>query len=175
MSYLVTKTKAINGKYHRFLGRHFPRFYVLYTIFMKGLQMLWADARKARRIKTNMWKHNIKFHQLPYREMEHLRQKLSCLSCCTTWSCSPPTTLGQGRMALSCSRIVQQCRNKQHLPAKCVCTVKCVGGRERSRGHGLHSMAHVGTADIPFTARTETNPLARGGPCEVSSRPPHNY
>nr|XP_024646334.1 LETM1 domain-containing protein 1 isoform X8 [Macaca nemestrina] len=147
MSYVVTKTKAFNGKYHRFLGRHFPRFYVLYTIFMKGLQMLWADAKKARRIKTNMWKHNIKFHQLPYREMEHLRQKalsramlltsylpppllrhrlktrttvihqldkalaklgigqltaqevkskLSYLSCCTTWSCSPPTTLGQG-------------------------------------------------------------------------------
>lgn len=39
-----------------------------------GLQMLWADAKKARRIKTNMWKHNVKFHQLSYREMEHLRQ-----------------------------------------------------------------------------------------------------
>ncbi|XP_021098833.1 LETM1 domain-containing protein 1 isoform X7 [Heterocephalus glaber] len=35
ISYVVTKTKVINGKYHRFLGRHFPRFYVLYTIFMK--------------------------------------------------------------------------------------------------------------------------------------------
>ncbi|XP_053413998.1 LETM1 domain-containing protein 1 isoform X4 [Nycticebus coucang] len=34
-SYVVNKTKVINGKYHRFLGRHFPRFYVLYTIFMK--------------------------------------------------------------------------------------------------------------------------------------------
>ncbi|XP_069347521.1 LETM1 domain-containing protein 1 isoform X13 [Eulemur rufifrons] len=147
ISYVVTTTKVINGKYHRFLGRHFPRFYVLYTIFMKGLQMFWADAKKARRIKTNMWKHNIKFHQLSYREMEHLRQKalsramlltpylpppllrhrlkarttviyqldralaklgvaqltaqevkskLSCPSCCTTWSCFPPTTLGQG-------------------------------------------------------------------------------
>ncbi|ELK19031.1 LETM1 domain-containing protein 1 isoform X1 [Pteropus alecto] len=74
ISYVVTKTKVINGKYHRFLGRHFPRFYILYTTFMKGLQMLWADAKKARRIKTNMWKHNIKFHQLSYREMEHLRQ-----------------------------------------------------------------------------------------------------
>ncbi|KAF6339668.1 LETM1 domain containing 1 [Rhinolophus ferrumequinum] len=41
---------------------------------MKGLQMLWADAKKARRIKANMWNHNIKFHQLSYREMEHLRQ-----------------------------------------------------------------------------------------------------
>ncbi|XP_019479436.1 PREDICTED: LETM1 domain-containing protein 1 isoform X2 [Hipposideros armiger] len=74
LSYVVTKTKAINGKYHRFLSRHFPRFYILYTTFMKGLQMLWADAKKARRIKANMWKHNIKFHQLSYREMEHLRQ-----------------------------------------------------------------------------------------------------
>ncbi|KAM4839416.1 LETM1 domain-containing protein 1 isoform X1 [Urocitellus parryii] len=74
ISYVVTKTKAINGKYHRFLNRHFPRFYILYTTFMKGFQMLWADAKKARRIKINMWKHNIKFHQLSYREMEHLRQ-----------------------------------------------------------------------------------------------------
>lgn len=39
-----------------------------------GIQMLWADAKKARRIKANMWKHSVKFHQLSYREMEHLRQ-----------------------------------------------------------------------------------------------------
>ncbi|XP_022375154.1 LETM1 domain-containing protein 1 isoform X9 [Enhydra lutris kenyoni] len=38
ISYVVAKTKVINGKYHRFLGRHFPRFYVMYTIFMKGLR-----------------------------------------------------------------------------------------------------------------------------------------
>ncbi|XP_058529887.1 LETM1 domain-containing protein 1 isoform X2 [Ochotona princeps] len=79
ISYVVAKTKVLNGKYHRFLGRHFPRFYVLYTVFMKGLQMVWADAKKARRIKTNMWKHNVKFHQLPYREMEHLRQQIDFL------------------------------------------------------------------------------------------------
>ncbi|KAF6339675.1 LETM1 domain containing 1 [Rhinolophus ferrumequinum] len=35
ISYVVTKTKVINGKYHRFLGRNFPRFYILYTTFMK--------------------------------------------------------------------------------------------------------------------------------------------
>ncbi|XP_025738628.1 LETM1 domain-containing protein 1 isoform X3 [Callorhinus ursinus] len=35
ISYVVAKTKVINGKYHRFLGRHFPRFYVLYTVFLK--------------------------------------------------------------------------------------------------------------------------------------------
>ncbi|KAM6215319.1 LETM1 domain-containing protein 1 isoform 9-T9 [Rhynchocyon petersi] len=75
LSYVVTKTKAINEKYHRFLGRNFPRFYVMYTVFMKGLQMVWADAKKARRIKANMWKHSLSFHQLSYRDMEHLRQK----------------------------------------------------------------------------------------------------
>ncbi|KAM6215314.1 LETM1 domain-containing protein 1 isoform 4-T4 [Rhynchocyon petersi] len=74
LSYVVTKTKAINEKYHRFLGRNFPRFYVMYTVFMKGLQMVWADAKKARRIKANMWKHSLSFHQLSYRDMEHLRQ-----------------------------------------------------------------------------------------------------
>lgn len=36
--------------------------------------MLWADAKKARRIKADMWKQNLKFHQLSYRDMEHLRQ-----------------------------------------------------------------------------------------------------
>ncbi|KAM9671831.1 LETM1 domain-containing protein 1 isoform 11-T13 [Trichechus inunguis] len=35
ISYVVTKTKVINEKYHRFLDRNFPRFYVLYTIFTK--------------------------------------------------------------------------------------------------------------------------------------------
>ncbi|XP_055483146.1 LETM1 domain-containing protein 1 isoform X5 [Psammomys obesus] len=35
ISYVVTKTRTINGSYHRFLGRHFPRFYALYTVFMK--------------------------------------------------------------------------------------------------------------------------------------------
>ncbi|XP_049639480.1 LETM1 domain-containing protein 1 isoform X5 [Suncus etruscus] len=35
ISYVVTKTKAINGKYHAFLNRRFPRVYLLYTIFMK--------------------------------------------------------------------------------------------------------------------------------------------
>ncbi|OBS81065.1 hypothetical protein A6R68_20700 [Neotoma lepida] len=80
ISYMVTKTRAINGTYHRFLGRRFPRFYALYTVFMKGIQMLWADAKKARRIKANMWKHNIKFHQLSYREMEHLRQRCQQVS-----------------------------------------------------------------------------------------------
>ncbi|XP_049739108.1 LETM1 domain-containing protein 1 isoform X4 [Elephas maximus indicus] len=35
ISYMATKTKAVNEKYHRFLDRNFPRFYVLYTIFTK--------------------------------------------------------------------------------------------------------------------------------------------
>ncbi|XP_052604934.1 LETM1 domain-containing protein 1 isoform X5 [Peromyscus californicus insignis] len=35
VTYMMTKTRAINGSYHRFLSRHFPRFYALYTVFMK--------------------------------------------------------------------------------------------------------------------------------------------
>nr|KAF6374103.1 LETM1 domain containing 1 [Pipistrellus kuhlii] len=75
ISYVATKTKMISEKYHHFLERYFPRFYVLYTTFTKGFRQLWADGKKCRRIKADMAKHNVKFHQLSYRDMEHLRQK----------------------------------------------------------------------------------------------------
>ncbi|XP_036313788.1 LETM1 domain-containing protein 1 isoform X1 [Pipistrellus kuhlii] len=74
ISYVATKTKMISEKYHHFLERYFPRFYVLYTTFTKGFRQLWADGKKCRRIKADMAKHNVKFHQLSYRDMEHLRQ-----------------------------------------------------------------------------------------------------
>nr|KAF6374105.1 LETM1 domain containing 1 [Pipistrellus kuhlii] len=35
ISYVATKTKMISEKYHHFLERYFPRFYVLYTTFTK--------------------------------------------------------------------------------------------------------------------------------------------
>ncbi|XP_045143268.1 LETM1 domain-containing protein 1 isoform X6 [Echinops telfairi] len=35
LSYVMAKTKVVNEKYHRFLGRNFPRFYAMYTLFMK--------------------------------------------------------------------------------------------------------------------------------------------
>uniref|UniRef100_A0A4X2KK24 LETM1 domain containing 1 n=1 Tax=Vombatus ursinus TaxID=29139 RepID=A0A4X2KK24_VOMUR len=75
VSSFVAKTKVVNEKYNRFLERRFPRFYVLYSLFIKGFQMLLADAKKARRIKTFMTQKKLMFHQLSYRDMEHLRQK----------------------------------------------------------------------------------------------------
>ncbi|XP_051818776.1 LETM1 domain-containing protein 1 isoform X5 [Antechinus flavipes] len=74
VSSFVAKTKVMNEKYNRFLERRFPRFYVMYSVFVKGFQMLLADAKKARRIKTFMRQKKVMFHQLSYRDMEHLRQ-----------------------------------------------------------------------------------------------------
>ncbi|XP_020821772.1 LETM1 domain-containing protein 1 isoform X2 [Phascolarctos cinereus] len=74
VSSFVAKTKVVNEKYNRFLERRFPRFYVVYSVFRKGFQMLLADAKKARRIKTFMTQKKLMFHQLSYRDMEHLRQ-----------------------------------------------------------------------------------------------------
>ncbi|XP_072510801.1 LETM1 domain-containing protein 1 isoform X2 [Notamacropus eugenii] len=74
VSSFVAKTKVVNEKYNRFLERRFPRFYVVYSAFVKGFRMLLADAKKARRIKTFMSQKKVMFHQLSYRDMEHLRQ-----------------------------------------------------------------------------------------------------
>ncbi|XP_043824726.1 LETM1 domain-containing protein 1 isoform X1 [Dromiciops gliroides] len=74
VSSFVAKTKVVNEKYNRFLERRFPRFYAVYSLFFKGFQMLLADAKKARRIKTFMNQKKLMYHQLSYRDMEHLRQ-----------------------------------------------------------------------------------------------------
>ncbi|XP_007420785.1 LETM1 domain-containing protein 1 isoform X1 [Python bivittatus] len=73
-SVLVSKVKCLNKKYERYLERTFPRFYQLYSTFLKGLQVFFSEAKEIRRIKANMSHKNIQFHQLPYREMERLRQ-----------------------------------------------------------------------------------------------------
>ncbi|XP_044533940.1 LETM1 domain-containing protein 1 isoform X2 [Gracilinanus agilis] len=73
-SFVVTKAKLVNEKYNRFLERRFPRFYLVYSLFLQGFQMLWADAKKARRIKAFMAQQKLMFHQLSYRDMEHMRQ-----------------------------------------------------------------------------------------------------
>ncbi|ETE70271.1 LETM1 domain-containing protein 1, partial [Ophiophagus hannah] len=74
ISALVSKIKYLNHQYERYLERKFPRFYQLYSTFLKGLQIFFSEAKEIRRIKTDMSNKNIQFHQLPYREMERLRQ-----------------------------------------------------------------------------------------------------
>ncbi|XP_032994345.1 LETM1 domain-containing protein 1 isoform X2 [Lacerta agilis] len=73
-SALVSKVKYLNEKYERFLERTFPRFYQLYSTFLKGFRILFTEMKEIRRIKANMSYRKIQFHQLPYREMERLRQ-----------------------------------------------------------------------------------------------------
>ncbi|KAL7989806.1 hypothetical protein Chor_012472 [Crotalus horridus] len=73
-SALVSKIKYLNQKYERYLERRFPRFHQLYSTFLKGLQVFFSEAKEIRKIKADMSNKNIQFHQLPYREMERLRQ-----------------------------------------------------------------------------------------------------
>ncbi|XP_068266439.1 LETM1 domain-containing protein 1 isoform X2 [Nyctibius grandis] len=71
---LASKAKRLNGRYERFLERTFPRFYVLYATFTKGIQALFLEVKEIRKIKSQMSQQRLSAHQLPYREMERLRQ-----------------------------------------------------------------------------------------------------
>ncbi|NXK14808.1 LTMD1 protein, partial [Herpetotheres cachinnans] len=71
---LASKAKHISGRYERFLERTFPRFYVLYATFTKGIQALFLEVKEIRKIKSKMSHQRLSVQQLPYREMERLRQ-----------------------------------------------------------------------------------------------------
>ncbi|KAF4077931.1 hypothetical protein AMELA_G00193760 [Ameiurus melas] len=71
---ITSRLKWANEKYQRFLQRHFPRFYVLYSIFIRGFRLFFEDAREVHRIRIRMIRNNIDPQKLPYREMEKLRQ-----------------------------------------------------------------------------------------------------
>ncbi|NXG89580.1 LTMD1 protein, partial [Stercorarius parasiticus] len=71
---LASKAKHINGRYERFLEKTFPRFYVLYATFTKGIQALFLEVKEIRKIKSKMSHQRLSVQQLPYREMERLRQ-----------------------------------------------------------------------------------------------------
>ncbi|NWU48341.1 LTMD1 protein, partial [Dromas ardeola] len=71
---LASKVKHINRRYERFLEKTFPRFYVLYATFTKGIQALFLEVKEIRKIKSKMSHQRLSVQQLPYREMERLRQ-----------------------------------------------------------------------------------------------------
>ncbi|XP_026723383.1 LETM1 domain-containing protein 1 [Athene cunicularia] len=71
---LASAAKRVNGRYERFLERTFPRFYVLYVTFTKGMQALFLEVKEIRKIKSKMSHQRLSVQQLPYREMERLRQ-----------------------------------------------------------------------------------------------------
>ncbi|NWV00591.1 LTMD1 protein, partial [Upupa epops] len=71
---LAAKVKQLGGSYERFLERSFPRFYLLYSTFTRGIQALFSEAKEIRKIKSTMARQRLSVQQLPYREMERLRQ-----------------------------------------------------------------------------------------------------
>ncbi|XP_025069198.1 LETM1 domain-containing protein 1 isoform X1 [Alligator sinensis] len=74
LSALLSTVKRASGRYERFLERRFPRFYLLYATSHRGFKALFLEAIEIRKIKINMAHQGISFQQLPYRDMERLRQ-----------------------------------------------------------------------------------------------------
>uniref|UniRef100_A0A3P8X398 LETM1 domain containing 1 n=1 Tax=Cynoglossus semilaevis TaxID=244447 RepID=A0A3P8X398_CYNSE len=72
--YVTSRLQWANSKYEAFLKRRFPRFYQLYHTFVEGFKLLFSDIKEVRRIKTKMYSGGVEFRNLPYREMEKLRQ-----------------------------------------------------------------------------------------------------
>ncbi|XP_008291879.1 LETM1 domain-containing protein 1 [Stegastes partitus] len=72
--YVATRLQWANEKYEGFLKRRFPRFFLLYHTFVEGFKLLFRDAKDVKRIKAKMFFDGVKFQDLPYREMETLRQ-----------------------------------------------------------------------------------------------------
>eukprot|EP00066_Takifugu_rubripes_P011753 XP_011601019.1 PREDICTED: LETM1 domain-containing protein 1 [Takifugu rubripes] len=72
--YVQTRLQRLNSKYESFLKMRFPRFYQLYHTFMEGFKLLFHDAKEVQRIKTKMITSGVQFQDLPYRDMEKLRQ-----------------------------------------------------------------------------------------------------
>ncbi|KAL3974847.1 hypothetical protein ACER0C_023473 [Sarotherodon galilaeus] len=72
--YVASKLQWANTKYEDFLKKRFPRFFLLYHTFVEGFKLLFRDAKDIRRIKAKMWSDGVKFQDLPYRDMEKLRQ-----------------------------------------------------------------------------------------------------
>ncbi|XP_062492033.1 LETM1 domain-containing protein 1 [Pezoporus occidentalis] len=71
---LVSTAKRINRRYERFLERTFPRFYVLHSTFTRGIQALFLEVKEIRDIRSRMARQRLSVQQLPYRDMERLRQ-----------------------------------------------------------------------------------------------------
>ncbi|XP_041654857.1 LETM1 domain-containing protein 1 isoform X2 [Cheilinus undulatus] len=72
--YVATKLQKANSKYEAFLKKRFPRFFQLYHTFVEGFKLLYQDAKAVWRIKAKMSTSGVQYKDLPYREMEMLRQ-----------------------------------------------------------------------------------------------------
>ncbi|XP_061112816.1 LETM1 domain-containing protein 1 isoform X2 [Conger conger] len=73
-SRVSSRLNWVNEKYERFLKRRFPRFYVLYHTLITGFRLLLSDSMEIKKIKMKMYHNNLDVHELPYHDMERLRQ-----------------------------------------------------------------------------------------------------
>ncbi|XP_050190745.1 LETM1 domain-containing protein 1 isoform X1 [Myiozetetes cayanensis] len=71
---VVAVARRVNARYERYLERSFPRFYLLYSTFTSGIQALFLEVKEISRIRARMSRQRLKVQQLPYRDMERLRQ-----------------------------------------------------------------------------------------------------
>ncbi|KAM9855718.1 LETM1 domain-containing protein 1 [Aulostomus maculatus] len=72
--HISTRLQRANAKYNGFLQKRFPRFYQLYRTFLEGFKLLFRDVSYACTLKSEMTRNGLKFEDLPYRQMEKLRQ-----------------------------------------------------------------------------------------------------
>ncbi|XP_068192793.1 LETM1 domain-containing protein 1 [Antennarius striatus] len=72
--YVTSTIQAVNSKYESFLKRRFPRVYTIHFTFTQGLKLMFQDFKEIKRISMKMRSEGLGFHDLPYRDMEKLRQ-----------------------------------------------------------------------------------------------------
>ncbi|NXJ20822.1 LTMD1 protein, partial [Dicrurus megarhynchus] len=71
---VAAAARRVNARYERYLERSFPRFYVLHSTFKTGVQALFLEVKEIWKIKSKMSRQRLSTQQLPYRDMERLRQ-----------------------------------------------------------------------------------------------------
>lgn len=71
---VTSKLQKANTKYETFLKRRFPRFFQLYHTFVEGFKKLFQDAKDVKNIRMRMYSNSTAVQDLPYRDMEKLRQ-----------------------------------------------------------------------------------------------------
>ncbi|KAJ3586945.1 hypothetical protein NHX12_013336 [Muraenolepis orangiensis] len=71
---LKSKLQEANDKYNNFLKRRFPRFHQLYNTFTEGFKLLFQDAKEVSKLNTRLATRQVTWRDLPYRDVEKLRQ-----------------------------------------------------------------------------------------------------
>ncbi|XP_051499687.1 LETM1 domain-containing protein 1 isoform X2 [Apus apus] len=71
---LASRAKTFPRTYERFLQGSCPRLYLLHTTFSRGIQALLLEVQEIRKIRWKMSQQSLRVQQLPYRDMERLRQ-----------------------------------------------------------------------------------------------------